>query len=99
MQKEADTAQPNEWYYDQLWRFPFPPDQAWAHRVRQTLAELDIYPRRDLVQNPNLEIMEANYRAALPDIIAELDRSDLAAVLYVARLLATVKREPGVFRR
>lgn len=56
-----------------------------------------LYPRRDLGQNPNLGVMEANHRAALPEILTELDRSDLAALLYVARLMATVPREADWF--
>lgn len=95
----SPNDQPNRWYYEQLWRVPFPPDPDRARRVRQALVELKLYPRYDLSQNPNLGAMEANYRAALPDIIAELDRSDLAVVLEVARLLALTPREPGVFGR
>jgi hypothetical protein len=98
-QANSNEAQPNHWYQCQLWRAPFPPDRGLATQVRRALANLHLYPRRDLAQNANLGVMEANHRAALPEIIAELDRSDLAALLYVARLLATVPREPDWFKR
>ena len=91
-QTGSNEAQPNRWYAEQLWRVPFPADQARAAHLRCALAELKLYPQRDLALNPNLEVMEANHRAALPEIMAELDRSDLAALLHVARLLALAPR-------
>ncbi|GIK38072.1 MAG: hypothetical protein BroJett011_19050 [Chloroflexota bacterium] len=101
MEDETDSSkpQPNGWYQRQLWREPFPADRTRAAQVRRTLASLCLYPRRDLAQNSNLGVMEANHRAALPEIMAELDRSDLAALLYVARLLATVPREADWFEQ
>ena len=95
---EPAAAQPNGWYHRQLWREPFPSDEAWATQLRQALVDLRLHPRRDLAQNPNLATMEANHRAALPEILAELDRTDLAIVLQIARLLAVVPRDPGLLR-
>lgn len=94
----SSQPQPNGWYQRQLWREPFPADRTLAVQVRRALTDLCLYPRRDLAQNSNLGVMEANHRAALPEIIAELDRSDLAALLYVARLLATVPGEAERFK-
>jgi hypothetical protein len=101
MEEQTDSSrpQPNGWYQRQLWREPFPADRARAVQVRRALAGLGLYPRRDLAQNPNLAVMEANHRAALPEIVAELNRSDLAALLYVARLLAIVPREADWFEQ
>jgi hypothetical protein len=41
--------------------------------------------------------MEANHRAALHQIVDELDPTDLTAVFNLARLLLLVPRQPGLF--
>ena len=95
---ENKSRQPQRWYREQLWRYPFPHDWPRAEQVRQALIELCLYPSYDLATNDNLAGMEANYRAALPDMIAELDRTDLAAVTDMVRLLAVVPRLPSFFK-
>jgi hypothetical protein len=47
--------------------------------------------------DPGLAVMEANHRAALHQIVDELDPTDLTAVFNLARLLLLVPREPGLF--
>lgn len=59
---------------------------------------MGLYPRYDLTENPRLAGWEANCRAALPDMLAALDRTDLIAVTDLARLLVVVSREAGLLR-
>ncbi len=96
--KEQILPQPNRWATEQRWRYPFPPDRQRANAVRQALRELGLYPRCDLAKNENLGVLEANCRAALPDMVAELDRTDVVALVPFARLLAWGPREAGLLR-
>lgn len=83
-------AKPNNWATKQHWRYPFPNDHLQAHELRRALRKLRLYPRSDLNQKEHLAVWEANCRAALPDIIADLDRTDVIALTTIARLLALV---------
>ena len=98
MKDQKQQVQPNRWHTEQRWRCPLPGDRKGAAQVRQALVALKLYPRCDLAKNDNLAIWEANRRAALPDMLAELDRTDLIVVSSLVRLLALVPREPGLFR-
>ena len=93
------SRQPQRWYREQLWRYPFPHDQRRARQIRKVLIKMQLYPSYDLATNDNLTGMEENYRAALPEMIAELDRTDLSVVTDVVRLLALVPRQPQIFKR
>ena len=95
---DGTTPEPNQaWLQQQAWRDKYPWDNEPAARARLALADLGLYPSRDLVTDEGLATYEANLRAALPQIIDELDRTDLSAVYDLARLLAIVPRNPLVF--
>ncbi len=98
MSKHQALPQPNRWYTEQWWRYPFPNDQQQADALRRALHELLSLYRCDLAKNDNLGVWEANCRATLPDMIAELDRTDVVALATVARLLAVVPCKPGLLR-
>ncbi len=98
MSKRQDLPEPGRWAREALWRFLFPNDEQQATALRRVLYEMLIYPRYDLATNENLAGQEANYRAALPAMVAELDRTELVAVVEVMRLLALVPRQPGLLR-
>jgi len=98
-QTDSTSIQPTRWFRDRLWREPFLRDRERATEVREALVKVKIYPRYDLASNDNLAVMEANYRAALPDMIAALDRTDLAAVTDVVRLLAITPRSQHLFNK
>ncbi len=97
-QAKKTKAQPNRWVTEQWWRYLMPNDRRRANAVRRALRELGLYPRCDLAKNENLAVFEANCRAALPDMVAELDRTDVVALVTIARLLALVPREAGLLR-
>ena len=92
-------ALPNRWATEQWWHRPMPNDQAHAKVLRQTLKALRLHPRYDLARMEHLAVWEANCRAALPEMIAALDRTDLVAITEIARLLAVVPRPAGLLRR
>jgi hypothetical protein len=92
-------AQPNRWHTEQWWRHPFPGDPARARALRHLLHRARFYPASDLAERPHLDGWEANSRATLPDMLAELDRTDVIAVADMVRLLALVPREPHFFRK
>lgn len=86
-----NQAKPNGWATRQHWRYPLPNDQQQARQLRHTLRRLRLSPRRDLSQWPHLAVWEANCRAALPDIVAELNRNDIITLTTIARLLVLVR--------
>ena len=93
----ASGAQPNKWYYKEMWRTVYPWDEPKAIRVRHRIGEEGLYPIRDINDDPDLAASEANHRAALHQIVEELDRTDLRAVFDVARLLVLIPRDDEVF--
>jgi hypothetical protein len=74
-----------------------PHDEIGAGRARHALAAEGLYPTRDPAGDPGLAVMKANHRAALHQIVDELDPTDLTALFNLARLLRLVPRKPGLF--
>jgi hypothetical protein len=94
----SPNAQPNQWYHEGMWREVLSPhDEIGARRARHALAAEGLYPTRDQAGDPGLAVMEANHRAALHQIVAELEPTDLTALFKLARLLLLAPREPGLF--
>ena len=92
---KTQAVQPNSWYHQELWRQVFlPEDEEKARRARRALADVGLYPTGIL--DPGT-VSEANHRAALHDIVDELDPTDLRAVLDLARLLVLIPRDPQLF--
>ncbi len=98
MSKQQALPPPGRWAREELWRFRFPNDEQQAQALRRMLYEMLIYPRYDLATNENLAGQEATYRAALPAMVAALDRTDLVVLVEMARLLAVIPRERGLLR-
>lgn len=93
-------AVPNAWYHDRVWRETGLLDgPEVAQRVRLALADLDLYPAGPLEADPAFATQEANHRAALHDLVNELDRTDLAALFQAARLLLLFPKQTAVFGR
>jgi len=67
-----------------------------AHALRRHLVNAGVFPPNDDTEAGN-GFHEVVIRAALPDILGELDYIDLLAVYRTARLLAIVERDPAVF--
>jgi hypothetical protein len=82
-----------------FWRKPQSLDEMDAENARNALAMCSFYPTGDLNQDPGFEVSEAKERAALHQIVDALDRTDLAAVYTLARVLALVPRDPATFER
>lgn len=72
--------------------------EADAARARMALAGLSLYPTADLGQDPGYTVAEANWRAELHQMVDQLDRTDLAAVVGLVRLLVQVQRDPDLFK-
>jgi hypothetical protein len=79
------------------WSKVFPHDREDAANVRQALADLGFYPTADLGEDPDYAMAQTNYRAALHQVVEELDRTDLQAVFQLARPLMLVPRDPAIF--
>lgn len=95
---ETDAAAiPNAWYHERRWQETSPDEADAAHQLRLALADLCLYPAAPLETDPAFAVQEANHRAALYDLIGELDRTDLAALFRVARLLVLFLRREAVF--
>lgn len=90
-------AQPNKWYRDQIWRQPGSDTAERAGHIRRALADLVLYPAVPMEVDSGLAVLEANQRAALHDIVDELDRVDLAALFQLARLLVLFPRQDEIF--
>jgi hypothetical protein len=89
-------VQPTEWYDQQTWRRLFSGEQVEADRARKALVNLELYPTGDLAES-TFDVEEVNHRAALHQIVDELDRADLRAVFNLARLLVLTPRVPTLF--
>lgn len=64
----------------------------YANAVRQSLVDVGIFPTYDFDLDPGMEVYERNIRAALVELIQELDRTDLVAVYRAAQFLAQSPR-------
>lgn len=79
------------------WRQPAGDEAERGAKVRRALAELVLYPTRDLGLDSGFAVLEANQRAALEEMVAELDRTDVAALYHLVRLLVLAARDPAIF--
>lgn len=79
------------------WRHPSGDEAERGAEVRRALADLWLYPTRDLGLDPGFAMLEVNQRAALAEMVAALDRTDLAALYHLVRLLVLAERDEGVF--
>ena len=68
-----------------------------AHALRVSLSEAGVYPALEL-QGEVFERYEENVRAWLPDLLARLDRTDVAAVFRAVELLALVPRHDDLWQ-
>ncbi len=81
------------------WREMNPLDRTEAHRLRRVLGVMGHYPPGnipDILQA--VEGKRVLYLAYMTEIVCELDILDLATLYNVARCLALVPRERGLFR-
>jgi hypothetical protein len=82
------------------WRELNPSDRTEAHRLRHVLGAMGHYPPGN---NPDVrqavERKRVLYLAYMTEIVCELDILDLATLYNVARCLAVIPRERGLFRR
>lgn len=83
---EGSESKVNEWYFNQAWRIPYPFDEQFADEIKQALYLW--MPTADLNDDPGFATWEANTRAALVQIIDELDRNSLRPLFEAARSLA-----------
>lgn len=72
-------------------------DAGLADEVRLALVDMMLYPAAALDDDGGFEVMEGVHREKLVDLIAQLSRTDLAAVYQVVRLLALFPRDEAVF--
>lgn len=86
-----------EWLQQKCWRRENGDEAERGHQARRALVELALYPTGLLELDSAFAVMEANQRAALVEIVAELGRTDLAALYDLARLLALAPRDDEVF--
>ena len=81
------------------WRELNPSDRTEAHRLRQVLGTMGHYPPGDIPGiRKSVESSRVLYLAYMTEIVCELDILDLATLYNVARCLAVVPRERGLFR-
>lgn len=73
---------PNKWFYQKQWLRVFDHDQGMAEDIRHCLS----CPESDLRSDEGFNTWEANTRAALHEIIDNLDRNGLMPVFEAARL-------------
>ena len=62
------------------------------------LVGLSLYPTKDLGEDPDYTVAEANWRAELPQMVDRLDCTALAAVVELVRPLVQVQRDPDIFK-
>lgn len=87
-QDQKKVVKPNKWALEQMWRRVFSCDTAdHIDRARAALASLLFYPSGIISNNPDFDGEEANYRYALHQMIDELPREDLRAVVGLCRLM------------
>lgn len=86
-----------EWLQQKCWRRLTGDEPELGHQARRTLAILGLYPSGPLELDSAFAVLEENHRAVLGEIIAELSRTDLAALYELVRLLALSTRDDEVF--
>ena len=79
---------PSKFIREKMWQRLFPWDQKQASQARKALVKLNLYPTQKISAEAAFDGEEANYRAALHEIVDTLTREDLRAVYQLARLLA-----------
>jgi len=89
MDKKESPAQATEWAKNQEWRktYSWDFDQALALRLALVKLGLGLDWR---MEGQEFEVMEANQRQAIVDMVPELSREDLAAVYNLVRLLVVI---------
>jgi len=76
-----------------------PLTEADAANARMALVGLSLYPTKDLGEDPDYTVAEANWRAELHQMVDRLDCTDLAAVVELVRPLVQVQRDLDIFKR
>lgn len=72
---------------------PLPFQIAQAHDARLSLASAALFPTSNINGRDDLATYEENMRRELPALVGELDRTDLAAVHQLVKLLAMTPRD------
>jgi hypothetical protein len=81
-----------------VWNVGNHSEETQGHELRRALVDAEVFPPSEVDPKwPGPEYL-AKIRATLPEIINELDATDLLALYRVARLLAIIERDPEVFR-
>lgn len=75
------------WVEDGDWRRVAPWEDQTGHEARRALADLYLYPSESLEDDTHA-LQAERYRAALHTIVDQLDRTDVAGLFKLARLLA-----------
>ena len=94
----AEVAQPNSWYVEAMWRELFSGEEEQARDLRMALADLLVYPFHPLTLANCPAVSVANHRAALHQVVDELDATEAHVLFNVGRLLLLVPRRREVFR-
>lgn len=66
-----------------------------AAEIRTALADLGLYLTRNVNSDPGYAAFEGNARAWLPDLLGNLDRTEVIAVFQLVSILAAVPRVGG----
>jgi len=83
------STEPNEWALDGLWRRYDQFDLIDAETLRRDLpSSIHIKSNTDWDGDPSLNTFEANHRATIAELVADLSRTDFIRLWYVAWLLA-----------
>ena len=78
-------------------RNSIPWDEKTAKAARIALADVGIYPTRNINDDPGQVVFEVTLRSYLPNLINKLDRTDLVAIYRLIHVLAVVPRQDCVF--
>jgi len=92
------VAQPNAWFTAGMWRRLFKGEEEQARDLRLALADLMVYPFHPLTLANCPAVSVANHRAALHQVVDELDATEAHVLFNVGRLLLLVPRRREVFR-
>jgi len=83
---EGSEGKVNDWFFNQNWLIQYSWDQQFADEIKEAMSLW--MPTADMNNDPGQATWEANTRAALAQIISELDRNNLQPLFHAARALA-----------